>query len=267
MKMTLLDMVIDIMSDMDSDLVSTIGDSEESQQVARIIKSVYFEMISRKDWPHLRKTILLENSTVLAEPNKLKIPEAISKLTFFSYSTNLLATDDQNFRELDYSYPDEFILRTNGRVPNTTTTEEIVIDNVTLFILNDTAPTYYTSFDNEFLVTDSYVKSLSDTLLGSQAQCIVYSTPTWTPEDTFIPDFPVEVFPTFLAEAKSACFLRLKETQDAKSEQQAVRGNIAMAQRSWVVKGGVRYPNYGRQPRKFSTGRHFNPNQFTGGTP
>lgn len=264
MKMSLLDMVIDIMSDMDSDNVSAIGDSGESTQVARIVRSVYFEMIARKDWPHLRKTLALENSGVSAQPNRLKLPTAISKLDYFAYSSRKEVTEDQKFREMKYLYPDQFLQHTNGRKTSNTNVDEVVISDMTMFILNDAVPTYYTSFDDEWLVLDSYVSDLSTTLTGGQAQCIAYSQPEWTHEDTFVPDFPTEVFPTFLAEAKSACFARIKEQEDRKSEQQAARGNLAMAQRGFKVQGGIRYGNFGRGSKKGGYGSHFNPNQYTG---
>ena len=155
MKMSLLDMVIDIMSDMDSDNVSAIGDSGESTQVARIVRSVYFEMIARKDWPHLRKTLALENSGVSAQPNRLKLPTAISKLDYFAYSRRKTVTEDQKFREMKYLYPDQFLQHTNGRKTSNTNVDEVVISDMTMFILNDAIPTYYTSFDDEWLVLDS----------------------------------------------------------------------------------------------------------------
>lgn len=265
MRMTLLEMVQDILSDMDSDLCNSIGDSAESEQVARIIKSCFYDVIARKDWSHLRKTVALNNSLDAAIPNRLKLPEGISKLEFLSYSQKKEATDSQRYKELEYLYPDEFLLKTNGRVPGNADTVEVVMDDVTMFILNDKPPQYYTSFDDEYVVTDSYVADLSNTLLGSEAQCIVYMAPEWTVDDSFIPDLPVEAFPLLLAEAKSTCFARIKQQIDSKSEQQAIRGNTAMAQRGWAVKGAVRYPNYGRSSRKHHSGRHFNPRQYTGG--
>ena len=264
MKMSLLDMVIDIMSDMDSDNVSAIGDSGESTQVARIVRSVYFEMIARKDWPHLRKSLYLENSGVSSMPNRLKLPTAISRLDYFAYSDRKETTSDQRFKEMKYLYPDQFLERTNNRGASNDNVEEVIMSDMTMFILNDKPPTYYTSFDDEWLVLDSYVKDLSTTLTGNQAQCVAYSQPEWTHADTFVPDFPTEVFPTFLAEAKSACFARIKEQEDRKSEQQAARGNLAMAQRGFKVQGGIRYGNFGRGSKKGGHGTHFNPNQYTG---
>ena len=258
-------MVQDILSDMDSDECNSIGDTEESNQVARIIKSCFYDIISRKDWPHLRKTIALENSLVSSIPNRLKLPSGISKMEFLSYSQKKEDTDVQRFKELTYLYPDEFLLKTNSRNGTNSNVDTVVVDDLTMFIANDTPPQYYTSFDDEWVITDSYVANISTTLTGGQAQCIVYMAPTWSVVDTFIPDLPAEAFPLLLAEAKSTCFARIKQQIDQKSEQQAFRNNNAMAQRGWAVKGGVRYPNYGRSSKKSGGGNHFNPGQYTGG--
>ena len=54
-KLTLLEIVQDIMNDMDSDEVNSISDTEESSQIAQIVKTTYFEILGRRDWPHLSK--------------------------------------------------------------------------------------------------------------------------------------------------------------------------------------------------------------------
>jgi len=265
MKYSLLEMTIDILSDMDSDLVNAIGDSEESEQVARIIKSSFFEIISRKDWPHLRKTVTLENSNDTAIPNQLMIPEGTSKLEFLSYSQRVKEEDRASFKELKYLYPDEFIRKMNIiSNPDNDNVDTISINGTDLFIQNDVAPTYYTSFDDVSIITDSYVEDLSTTLQGASAQCVIYFEPSWAVEDDFVPDLPSEAFPLLIAEAKSICFARIKQQIDQKAEQQAIRGNIAMSQRGWAVKGGVRYPNYGRRSGKSGGGNHFNPRQYSG---
>ena len=74
--------------------------------------------------------------------------------------------------------------------------------------------------------------------------------PSWTVSDSFIPDLPEEAFSRLLAEAKAACFGRLKQLTDNKSEQQAQRQRHAMARKSWRAHGGIRMPNYARTPVK-----------------
>ena len=51
--MTLLEIVQDILSDMDSDEVNSINDSVESLQVAQIVKTAYYNIVDGKDYPWL----------------------------------------------------------------------------------------------------------------------------------------------------------------------------------------------------------------------
>ena len=62
MRMTLLEIVQDVLNDIDSDNVNSIRDTVESEQVAAIVKSCYFEMIGNRNWPHLKKLFQLEHS-------------------------------------------------------------------------------------------------------------------------------------------------------------------------------------------------------------
>ncbi len=250
MKMTLFDMVDDILSDMDSDAVNSITGSSESLQVARIVKSVFFEMVSRKDWSHLRKTQALLNSADPLLPNRLRMPDNIYKMEYLAYSDKIDNDAPLNMQELIYKYPDDFMEYTNNRVAENDNVTTVVVNGMKTFIYNDQPPRYYTSFDDTFIYTDAWVSDITDTLIGEDSQAIVLEIPAWEMVDEFVPDLPAEAFPTFLAEAKSTAFSRIKDEEDAKSEQQARRGNTAMAQRGWRAHGGVKYPNYGRGGRK-----------------
>ncbi len=65
--------------------------------------------------------------------------------------------------------------------------------------------------------------------------------------NTFVRGIITEAFPGLLAEAKSACFARIKETPDAKSEQQANRQRAWLSRKSWQAGDGMQFPNYGRK--------------------
>ena len=55
MKMNLLEITQDILNDMDGDEVNSIDDTFESAQIAQIIKSTYYAIISNRNWPHTRR--------------------------------------------------------------------------------------------------------------------------------------------------------------------------------------------------------------------
>ena len=81
-KMTLLEMVQDIMSDMDSDEVNSINDSQEATQVAQLIKSTYYNIIDGRDMPFLYELFQLEALGDSSKPSHMRLPEDIIDLKF-----------------------------------------------------------------------------------------------------------------------------------------------------------------------------------------
>jgi hypothetical protein len=53
MKKTLLEIVQDILSDMDSEEVNSISDSNEARQVARIVQTTFYNLIATREIPEL----------------------------------------------------------------------------------------------------------------------------------------------------------------------------------------------------------------------
>jgi hypothetical protein len=51
MKRTLLEMVQSILSDMDSEDVNSISDTNEAEQIASVIEDTYYNIISARDIP------------------------------------------------------------------------------------------------------------------------------------------------------------------------------------------------------------------------
>jgi hypothetical protein len=251
-KLSVLDMVQDILSDMNSDEVNSITDTLESMQVAQIVKSVYEETMARKNWPHLKKLIQL-SPLGASTPTHMALPVDIKELCVVSYNIKKAHSDPDRFEQLTWMEPTAFLEYTN-RQNTAQASVDVITDptNVSLVIRNDRAPTYYTTFDDKVIVCDSYNKTLETGLQASKTQCLAYIMPSLVLSDDVqnIPDMPVELFPAFLAECKSVCFARLKQVTDQKSEQQSRRGMAWMSKKAFQVSGGIRYPDYGRRGRK-----------------
>lgn len=251
MKMTLLDMVQDILSEMDSDEVNTIDDTIESVQVAQTIKTCYFEMIGNRNWPHLKKLITLDNLSDVNRPNYLECPENVKEMLFFKYDKRKATETKHNYLEVFWKDPDSFLRYTNSRNSDNTNVLEVTdFNGVKLLILNDVAPTYWTSFDDVHIVTDSFDNIVEATLQGSKTQCSAYVNPIWVHDNDAIPDLPIDAFPALLAEAKSTCFFNIKQMANQKAEQKASRQQRWLSRKAWKVKGGVDYPDYGRKVRR-----------------
>ncbi len=246
-KLSLLAMVQDILNDMDSDEVNSISDTEESLQVAQIIKTTYFEMIDRRDWPHLSKFSILNSVGDTSRPTHLGTPDNLSKLEWFKYNKKKVGETRNRYVDIQYLYPDEFILRTNDRNLDKANVVEVSDYGLAKFqVFNDRQPTYYTSFDDNFIVLDAYDSVIESSVQGGNTQVRIYTIPSWTVSDVFVPDLPMEAFSGLLAESKSVASFKLDDTVDQKAEQQAARQQQRLSKDGWSIKGGIRYPNYGR---------------------
>jgi hypothetical protein len=115
MKLTLLELVQDILNDMDSDEVNSIDDTFESQQIAQIIKSTYFAMMSNRNWSHLKRAIQLRGSTSLAYPTHMTLEEEVKELSFINYDTSKAGNTSKNYTRLRWLEPDDFLRVVNAR--------------------------------------------------------------------------------------------------------------------------------------------------------
>lgn len=202
MRMTLLEMVQDIANDMDSDNVNSIDDTEESMQIAQIIKTTYFKYASsRDDWQWLNARTSFDNLADVTRPTYMIIPEEMNKVHWVRY----------NRKVVTYLSPEDFQTVLDTR------TELTGVVDANGYVLN-ADPQYWTTFDDQLAVFDGY-DSATDTTLQS-SKCVVYGNmaPSWTHDDSFIPTLPDKMFPTLLADSKSTAFLVLKQQANPKEE-------------------------------------------------
>lgn len=251
MSKTLLQMTQEILTVMTSDEVNSITDSAEAEAVATIITSVFEDMVSNRNWPHLRQLIKLESLSDDEKPTHLKLPKRIKELVLINYDRQTADNDRIDYHKVSYKHPDEFLMYTNNR-SSTSENTQLVTDSsgVQLLIYNDKYPQYFTSFDDDTLVFDSYDKEVDTTLKVSKFQVMAFLMPETRFEDDWIPDLPDEAFRALIAEAKSTAQFHIQTVQDIKSEQESVRQKRWLSRKAWQTNGGVRYPNYGRRGRK-----------------
>jgi len=253
-KLSLLDLAQDIASDMNSDEFNSINDSVEAQQIAQIIKTTYFEIISSRDWPHLSSLFQL-TATSTSTPSHMKLPENAQKVCEINYDKRTSTDTVAKYAAVGYLEPTDFLAMSNNRHADSGDVDTITdFGGGSLNIVNNTAPTYYTSFDDEYIVFDSYDNTVDSTLQTSKINVIGYREPTFTIEDTFIPDLPSKVFPYLLAEAKSTAFLVLTQEANQKAEQQSRRQRVWTATEKFRTNRGINFDkaNYGRQSSVFT---------------
>ncbi len=249
--MSLLEIVQDILNDMDSDEVNSINDTVESVQVAQIVKTCYFEMLSNRNWPHMRKLVQLESIGDMAKPNYLKLPENLKQLESFKYDVRKLVGDKVEYKDIQYKESDAFLRYVSQRNSLNDNIDSITdYSGTVLLIQNDIAPTYWTSFDDVYIVTDAYNSDLEATLQEVKTQCLSYVYPSWTKQDSFVPDLPIDAFSALLEESKSTAFISLKQMANQKAEQKAGRQQRWLSRKAWRAHGGIQYSDFGRKSRR-----------------
>jgi hypothetical protein len=119
--------------------------------------------------------------------------------------------------------------------------------NVPVLIRNDKAPSYFTLFDDEHVVMDSYDSTISQTLTSSKTRCYGHKIPSFTISDDFTPDVDEVLFPYLIAESKSTCFSLFKNGVDQKIEQAARRQKSYVQNDMHRLKQSNKRPTYGRR--------------------
>lgn len=224
-KMTLLEMTQNILSSMDSDEVNSIFDTIESQQVAEVIKETFYEQFTNIEVAEFRDIIRMTSvSDPTNRPNYLQYATDTTKIEWLKYRGA-----DGKYKTLTFYSPEEFFEKI---LMNTSTMDNIhtVTDTtgVVYYIKNNKDPEFYTSVNDNLIMTDSYNVAEDTSLQSSKTFAWGTKEQSWTMTDLFIPPIDSNLFPLLLAEAKSVCFINLKQISSAKEEQRARRQRIRM---------------------------------------
>lgn len=245
-KKTLLEIVQDILNDIDADEVNSIDDTIEATQVAQIVKSTYEAIISNRNWPHTARIVKMASSTSSSLPNVMTIQDDVKELISVYYNKVASGETRLRFEPVKYIDPDDMLRLFYGRNTDSNNVEQILDGESIYVILNDTAPTYFTSFNDKTLVFDSYDKSVDSVLQSSKTQVRAYSSPAFTLSDDFIPDLPEEAFTYLIEESKSKASIKIAQKADQKAEQESKRQNQWLSRKARRIGGGIKYARFGR---------------------
>lgn len=226
---TLLDLTSNILSAMDSDEVNSINDTVESYQVATIILETLEAEFNNIEIPSLDRVLKLQSVSDLNRPNYLRYGDDVGNIDWLRYRD---AHNGNRYKLVTYVPPTQFFDRaalltaTSGYASMKEVTDP---SGVTYWIRSNSAPTFYTSVDNDYLIFDSYDADAEDTLENVNSFALgkieLFNN---SMTDDYVPPIPASMFPLLLAEAKATCFLTLKQMPSPKSEQ------IARRQRSRI---------------------------------
>lgn len=236
---------------MDSDDVNDIDDTEESLQVVDIIENTYYELMTIKEWNHLKIPKPMESLSDSDYPSTLKIPDDVVKIEEDSlrYESRESSSDSLDYKPLKYMSPIDFTKYVLSRTSTDSSIDTLTVKGSTtpLLIKNDAPPSYWTSFDEKYITMDSYDSDIENTVQGNKSLAYCTVIPVFDPTDgDFVPECPTRMFPMLLAEATRACFLYLKQTDSPMDAKRSLRGNSVLKGSDYVAHERKNPAGFGR---------------------
>lgn len=249
-KRSLLSMVQGILNVMDGDEVSSIADTAESQQVARVIEDVYWDLVDEHDLASTMDLFALEGLADTTKPTHMHLPDNVSKIEWVKYDCRMSNDEPKSYQEIQRLDPVQFVELCVSRDSTDTDTflQVPYTNNIYLTIAKTAPPSYYTLFDDEYVIFDSYLATLDTTLHSSKTICYGNMRPPFTSEDDdFIPDLPENLFGTLYNESMSRCVNNWKQSILPKIEQSASRMRVRTQRNKWRQDMVHKGPDYGRR--------------------
>lgn len=262
-KLTLLDMTQEILSNLSSDEVNSIGDTTESLQVANIIKQKYRDIVNRSGTPEHEQLIQLTPSNDSDKPVLMLVPENVKRIEWVKYYDDTDAdVSSDSYRYVILLPVQQFVEMVNSFNPTETNVSSFVFTNgdtsFNLRYMDDRQPSYCAIIANRYVVFDSFDQTVDDTLQASKTMCYGQISPTFRMEDDFIPDLDESAFSLLLNEAKALAFYELKQMPHVKAEQEIKRQWSSVSKNKSVVNQPSYFdslPDFGRRGRANSSRR------------
>mgnify|MGYP000851861889 CR=1 FL=1 len=244
-KMTLLEMVQNILSALESDEVNSIGDTVEALQVAEEVKTAFDDLFTNYEWPSEEGMIRLNPSLDPDRPTVMTIPDDVEEISSIHYNTGTI--EQPRYVEVRYQEPSLFFRYGTLYVQRS---EPIrLVDN--FYVYTNQHPRFWTTFDNNTIVFDGFNSDVDTTLQASKILCIGRRTKRFELTDDFVPPIDNSQFPLLLSEAKRMCFVNYKGVSNANEERRNRNQRIRSQKFHWRTRNqrprhGV---DYGRRRR------------------
>jgi hypothetical protein len=227
MKKTLLELTQDILSSMDADAVNSISDTPEAMQVATIVKNTYLDIVERASLPENYTLVNLESSGDPDKPVLMSVPSNVENVLWVKYNKEDEDNPDLKYQDVKYLPLEEFVDHVSQFSESNTEVDSMELSedgfNLTFLFKNDTAPEYWTTFNDTSIVFDSYDSAVETTLQSSKTLCLGKRAVSWEMSDVFIPDLDSSQFPLLFNEAKANAWAELRQSQHPRAERQANR--------------------------------------------
>ena len=213
MKLTLLEIIQDMLDAIDAEAVTSVGETEEAGMCVNLANRTFESIIIAKRWRHIRTYTSLSTTTNL---NEMTTPTGTVALDPYNLYYN-----DALVEWLD---PDEFLARTITR--DTSESNITTINNVKVYIDRD--PRYFTSDDDETLRFDAIPDNING-LVGADTLGLAFVAPTTRlSSDGEYFDLPAQMFPALDALCIANAVSELKgDSTEGQIKQRTARNMVA----------------------------------------
>jgi hypothetical protein len=224
---TNLQYVQKILSALDSDEVSSVSDTVESEQVLKCVERAYDAIVTRADLHEHYSLFELDASGDSDYPTVMFRPDNVSSIEWVKYNKNTDDDETVSFQNVTFLPLDQFLnmmYSLNTDDDNVETAEYVSgTDTITLVYRNDQAPTYFTTYDDHTLLFDSYDNEVDTTLQNDKSLAYGKKDQSFTLTDSFVPFIDREFSALLLNEAMVLAFMELKQVGHQKANEWANR--------------------------------------------
>lgn len=253
MAKTLLQMVTSILSSMDGDEVTSIDETVEALQIANIIKDSFEHLQASIDLPSEHNFFSLTEWGDPSLPVFATKPTGVISLDVLKYDYQVTGDTLVNYRKLTYMPFEEFMDMLHSITSGTNTTAIAYASGsnyLNFTVYNDVFPTYYTTFNDDTIIVDSYNSTEESYVHSARTLAYGLKEATFTLSDSFTIPLDTRQTDLLLNEAKAQAFIDLKQVANPKAEKRARRGWITTQRTKNEITAESpldRLPNYGRK--------------------
>lgn len=256
MKQTVLELTQSILASMDSDEVNSITDTVESYDIALLLRDVYYDIAVELNLTSHENIFELTASGDADQPTLMYLPDNVQKLYWVKYNNQLSTETYSNYVEVEFKDFNLFSQAQNNLHTQTSDIGEMTItlneseEDFEFLYRTDKMPQFYTHIGNDVLIFDSYDSDEDTTLTKAKTMCGGLLYPSFTLEDSFIPDLDASEFPYYRNKAKVRAFAEKKQVDNREALQEARTQKILIQKRKNKVDEGLaikQLPRYGRK--------------------
>lgn len=246
MSRTLLYTVQRVLEKLDLDEVNSINDSQDAILIAREAEDTLYDLINRNEWPERYELIQLESVTDLNNPTALRLSNDTINIKSIRYDTTETGETDKDYKELIQLSPEDFLDKVYSRSSSDTDVTTATYNGIELYVYNNQPPQYFTVFDNETILLDSYDSDVETTVQGNKTVCRGSVIPSFTMDDTYVLPLDLKTYPLYLSELTAACSIALNGTAAPEEERRRNRAISRLRRESGRVEKESTKNKFGR---------------------